>query len=124
MREPPPAQLTALLQRLGLASNRELESVETTVHRMAGDLPRFESVWIDALRQARILTHFQAAELHAGRGEGLKVARYVLCPTCSGMWLLGRLSGGRQANARNRPPGSVFGTKRTTQTPSFRSSKN
>ena len=79
MREPPPAQLTALLTRLGLATERDFEGVEATVHRMAGDLPRFESVWIDALRQARILTQFQAAEIHAGRGEALQVARYVLC---------------------------------------------
>ena len=79
MREPPPAQLVALLERLGLATDRDLESVEAIVHRMAGDLPRFESVWIDALRQARILTHFQAAEIHAGRGEALEVGRYVLC---------------------------------------------
>jgi serine/threonine-protein kinase len=79
MREPPPAQLAALLQRLGLATERDFESVEATVDRMAGDLPRFESVWIGALRQARILSHFQAAEIHAGRGEALKVGRYVLC---------------------------------------------
>ncbi|MGA2258029.1 MAG: protein kinase, partial [Thermoguttaceae bacterium] len=79
MREPPPAKLAALLTQLGLATDRDLESVETAVHRMAGDLPRFESVWIDALQQARILTHFQAAEIHAGRGETLKVARYVMC---------------------------------------------
>ncbi len=79
MREPPPAQLTEKLQGLGLATARDLESVEATVHRMAGNLPRFESVWIDALRQARILTHFQASEIHAGRFEALKVERYVLC---------------------------------------------
>ncbi|MGO9112049.1 MAG: serine/threonine protein kinase [Thermoguttaceae bacterium] len=79
MREPPPAQLAALLKQLGLATSRDLESVEATVHRMAGDLPRFESVWIDALRQARFLTHFQAAEIHAGRGHTLEVARYVMC---------------------------------------------
>lgn len=79
MREPPPAQLASLLERLGLASIRDLENVQSVVHRMSGDLPQFESVWIDALRKARILTHFQAAELHAGRGEALKIAHYVLC---------------------------------------------
>ncbi len=79
MREPPPAQLIALLTRLGLATEQDFEGVEATVHRMAGDLPRFESVWIDALRQARVLTQLQAAEIHAGHGEALRVARYVLC---------------------------------------------
>ena len=79
MREPPPAQLTALLKQLKLATDRDFEGVEAAVHRIAGDLPRFESVWIDALRQARLLTHFQAAEIHAGRGDALRVARYVVC---------------------------------------------
>ena len=32
------------------------------VRRLARDLPQFESVWVDALAQARILTPFQAAE--------------------------------------------------------------
>jgi eukaryotic-like serine/threonine-protein kinase len=79
MREPPPPQLTALLMQLGLAADRDLESVEANVHRIAGTLPRFESVWVDAFRQARILTHFQASEIHAGKGNSLKVGRYVLC---------------------------------------------
>ena len=79
MREPPPDRLAALLTRLGLATQGDFERVESAVHRMAGDLPRFESVWVDALRQARVLTHFQAAEIHAGRGEALAVVRYVLC---------------------------------------------
>jgi serine/threonine-protein kinase len=79
MREPPPPHLTALLTRLGLATEADLESVEPAVQRMAGELPRFESIWIDALRQARVLTQFQASEIHAGRGESLRVARYVLC---------------------------------------------
>lgn len=84
MREPPPAELISLLERLGLATDRDLQSVEAAVHRIAGDLPRFESVWIDALRQARIFTQFQAAEIHAGRGEALGIAlRFV--STCPGM---------------------------------------
>ena len=79
MRELPPAQLTTLLTQLGLATVRDLAGVEAHVHRMAGDLPRFESVWVDALRQARILTHFQAGQIHAGHGPSLTVGRHVLC---------------------------------------------
>jgi len=67
------------LTKLGLATAKDLEMVAAAAHRMAGDLPRFESVWIDALRQARVLTHYQAAEIQAGRGESLLIARYVLC---------------------------------------------
>lgn len=48
------------------------------VRRLARDLPRFESVWVDALSQARILTPFQAAELNAGRGPSLRVGTYVI----------------------------------------------
>ena len=82
MREPPPAQLAALLKHLGLATDRDLERVQAAVQRMAGDLPEFESVWIDALRQARVLTQFQAAEIHAGRGETLKTAALRFVPAC------------------------------------------
>ena len=79
MRERPPLQLAELLQSLGLASESDLQHLAPTVRRMAGDLPRFESVWIDALRHARLLTQFQAAEIIAGRGEALGIGRYVLC---------------------------------------------
>ena len=108
MREPPPAQLTALLKQLGLATDRDFEGVEANVHRMAGNLPRFESVWIDALRQARVLTQFQAAEFHAGRGEALKVRAARSVPKCPGMWLRGCLPRGRPANPRNRPLGRLL----------------
>jgi len=79
MRETPPAQLTALLQRLKLAEPREVEIVEGVVRRLADDLPRFESVWIDALRQARLLTQLQASEIRIGRGDALRVDRFILC---------------------------------------------
>jgi len=49
------------------------------VRLLARDLPLFESVWIDALAQARVITPFQAAELNAGRGQRLVVGPYVLC---------------------------------------------
>ena len=48
------------------------------VGRLARDLPQFESVWIDALARARILTRFQATEINAGRGERLRIGPYVL----------------------------------------------
>ena len=46
--------------------------------RLARGLPLFESVWIDALAQARVLTAFQASEINARRGELLRVGPYVL----------------------------------------------
>ncbi len=79
MREKPPPQLVALLERLGLATAGQVGRVGCRVRRLARDLPRFESVWVDALAQARILTPFQAAEINAGRGEALRIGPYVLC---------------------------------------------
>ena len=79
MREPPPPQLVALLERLGLATEAQVGRMAGRVRRLAGELPRFESVWVDALAQARVLTPFQAAEINAGRGERLRIGPFVLC---------------------------------------------
>ena len=54
------------------------------VRRLARDLPAFESVWVDALAQARKLTPFQAAQINAGRGESLAVGPYVLAAPLPG----------------------------------------
>jgi len=79
MREHAPPRLTALLERLGLATSGQVDRMAGRVRRLARDLPRFESIWVDALAQARILTPFQAAEINAGRGESLRVGPYLLC---------------------------------------------
>ena len=79
MREQLPTQLIALLARLELATPAQVGRMAGRVGRLARDLPRFESVWVDALAQARVLTPFQAAEINAGRGESLRVGPYVLC---------------------------------------------
>ncbi len=79
MREQPPPQLIALLENLGLATAAQVHRMSGRVGRLARDLPRFESVWVDALAQQRILTPLQAAEINAGRGRRLRVGPYVLC---------------------------------------------
>ncbi|MCE5303459.1 MAG: hypothetical protein LLF97_10175 [Planctomycetaceae bacterium] len=78
MAEQPPIELVAMLERLGVAKASDLQRLGARVRRLARDLPRFESVWIDALLQARRLTPFQAAELNAGRGAALRVGPYRL----------------------------------------------
>jgi len=78
MRDEPSPELIALLERLRLADGGQLQSVAPQVRRLAGELPLFQSVWVDALAQARILTPFQAAEINAGRCERLVVGPYVL----------------------------------------------
>ena len=79
MRVDPPAQLVRLLEQLSLATSTRVQSMYGRVRRLAKDLPLFESVWVDALAQARVLTAFQAAEINAGRGESLAIGPYVLC---------------------------------------------
>ena len=69
MPELPPAELVATLERLGLASGEQVARMGRRVGRLARELPRFDSVWIDALAQDGVLTPFQAAELNAGRGQ-------------------------------------------------------
>ncbi len=78
MRASPPVKLVERLERLHLATPAEVASVGAHVRRLAGDLLEFDSVWIDALTQAKVLTPWQAAELHVDRGEQLVCGRYVL----------------------------------------------
>src|SRR5574340_1087229 len=78
MREQPPPELIALLERLGLADAARVQRAGHAVRRLARDLPRFESLWVDALAQASILTPWQAAEINAGRGTPLRVGPFLL----------------------------------------------
>ncbi len=74
----PPEELIALVRRLKLATPDQLRAMGRRVRQLARGLPPLGSVWVDALAQARILTHFQAAEINAGRGSELRVGPYVL----------------------------------------------
>jgi hypothetical protein len=79
MPDSPPQGLVDTLERLGLASAQQCRRMGPRVRRLARDLPRFESVWVDALGQARVLTRFQAAEINAGRAQSLRLGPYLLC---------------------------------------------
>ncbi|MFH1919209.1 MAG: protein kinase [Planctomycetota bacterium] len=78
MREEPPRELISLVERLGLAAPGQVCRLGRSARRLARGLPLFESVWVDALAQARVVTRFQAEEIKAGRGEALRVGPYVL----------------------------------------------
>jgi eukaryotic-like serine/threonine-protein kinase len=78
MRTEPPPNLVELLKRTGLATDADLRRAAPRTRRLARGLPLFESVWGDALVQARALTSFQAGEIEAGRGERLRVGPYLL----------------------------------------------
>lgn len=78
MRAEPPQALIELLVRLNLATAAEVRGMYGRVKRLARELPLFESVWVDALAQTRVLSQYQAAEINAGRGQRLQVGPYTL----------------------------------------------
>ncbi len=49
------------------------------VRRPAKELPRLDSVWINAPAQARLLTPLRSDKLNAGRGDRLRIGPYVFC---------------------------------------------
>ncbi len=67
-----------LLDRLGLADARTIRAMEGRMRRLGRELPQFQSSWVDGLLQARRLTPYQAAEIHAGRGWGLRIGSFVI----------------------------------------------
>jgi serine/threonine protein kinase len=78
VRDEPSIALVELLARLGLANEQQIRGVALRARRLARGLPLFESVWLDALVQARFISLFQASEIAAGRGDGLRIGPAVL----------------------------------------------
>lgn len=84
--EPASESLQQLLADCGLCRNGELRRCRGRVRRLAQDLPAFDSVWVDALFQARVLTGYQARVLSSRDPGRLLVGDCVL---------VDRLGGGR-----------------------------
>jgi eukaryotic-like serine/threonine-protein kinase len=80
----PPTPLVELLERLGLATSRQILQAGRTLRWTPGELRQFDSVWVDALVRAKRLTPFQAHEINAGRGEELQIGPYLLCEKIAG----------------------------------------
>ena len=76
--EPVSDRLRQTLLDLRLCRRSDLRRCRRRVRRLADDLPAFDSVWIDALLQARRLTPFQARLLESGRAADLAVGPCVL----------------------------------------------
>ena len=84
MQDAPSAPLAELLDDLKLAGEDDFRQVQKLAQRLAPDLPLFDSVWLDALVQARRITPFQAREIGGGRGTELIVGPYVLVRPATG----------------------------------------
>src|SRR6476660_3980159 len=78
MQQGPSAKLLDLLARHSLATADQVARMAPRVRKLAGELPEFDSVWIDALAQAGVLTPYQAAQINAGRGDSLARGDYVV----------------------------------------------
>ncbi|MFP6768352.1 MAG: protein kinase [Planctomycetaceae bacterium] len=76
--EPPSAPLQKLLEECGLCDRADLRRCQSRVRRLARDLPTFDSVWLDALLQARILTGYQARVLSSNTPGRIRVGPWVL----------------------------------------------
>ncbi|MGE4000402.1 MAG: serine/threonine protein kinase [Planctomycetaceae bacterium] len=98
--EPPSRQLLDLLSRYGLATPADLRRCRPQVRRLAHDLPTFDSVWIDALTQKRVITPFQAKLLESEQPQRLQVGPCLLVEEWErdGRWTLrlARHRGSRQ----------------------------
>lgn len=66
-RESPPQRLVELLARAGVCRDRDWRAAARLTRKLVGDLPAFDSVWLDALAQLGRLTPWQVQELVAGR---------------------------------------------------------
>ena len=96
----PPDDLVRRLTQLKLCRPADFRRARAAVRRLSRDLPAFDSVWIDALAQLRILTPFQARELESGQPDSLLIGPHVVVDELGegphGRTLLARNSGRRE----------------------------
>jgi serine/threonine-protein kinase len=91
-----------------------LSKCRRRVKRLARDLPTFDSVWVDALVQARRLTPFQAQWLESGTPERLAVGPCVLVERISSD---GRFTHYRGRLRDSRQPVTVTAVERDLEAP-------
>ena len=78
MVEPPSRRLQQILLGLKLCSPRDLRRCASRVRALSADLPAFDSVWLDALVQRRILTSWQAQTIEADQPELLRIGPCIV----------------------------------------------
>ena len=78
MVEPPSRRLQQILLGLKLCSPRDLRRCASRVKALSADLPAFDSVWLDALVQRRLLTSWQAQTIEADQPELLRIGPCIV----------------------------------------------
>ena len=73
MPEPPSKQLQNVLFGQKLCTPRDVRRCSSRVRRLSRDLPTFDSVWLDALVQSRVLTAFQAQVIETDEATDLTI---------------------------------------------------
>jgi len=76
--EPPSRRLQQILLGLKLCSPRDLRRCASRVKVLSADLPAFDSVWLDALVQRRLLTSWQAQAIEADQPELLRIGPCII----------------------------------------------
>jgi len=84
MRDVPGDSLVARLVECRLCTTADVQRARRLVRRMTRDLPAFDSVWIDALTQLKVLTPFQARVLEDSPPEALHTGEYIVRNSLSG----------------------------------------
>lgn len=72
----PSDRLVRLLTTQRLCTQAEIDSCEPFVRQLCRDLPDFDSVWLDALVQRRLITAWQADQLQSDNPETILAGRY------------------------------------------------
>ena len=84
MIEPPSKQLLQVLSAQKLCTERDLRRCRKHVRRLSGDLPAFDSVWLDALVQTQKLTAYQASLIESGQHDTLRIGPSIVLDRIGG----------------------------------------
>ncbi len=84
MVEPPSKQLLQVLFGQKLCTERDLRRCRKSVRRLSGDLPAFDSVWLDALVQTQKLTSYQASLIDTGQHDNLRIGPSIVMDRIGG----------------------------------------
>ena len=82
--EPVSKKLQQILLGQKLCTARDLRRCRKRVRQLSGDLPAFDSVWLDALVRAQRLTSYQAQAVESGEADRLRLGPCVVLERLGG----------------------------------------